>query len=174
MDPDLRRGDEYVCRVARCRGDERVCGNDKGGVCLGYYSPLLSRAKRGDPVNKKALRANARRHIITWIATVVRQRFQRCSYSFAMTAGLVTCVFPFAGASVDKSPPPVVQSTPPPPPQQGCWAFIRPMRRIIVILFTLGWWALDHPGTSCHPSAEGNLDRNKTRDSSHILPQRGT
>ena len=27
------------------------------------YSPLSSRAKRGDPVNKKALRANARRHI---------------------------------------------------------------------------------------------------------------
>ena len=51
MDPDLRRG------------DERVCGNDKSGVCSGYYSPLSSRAKRGDPVNKKALRANARRHI---------------------------------------------------------------------------------------------------------------
>ena len=41
MDPDLRRG------------DERVCGNDKSGVCSGYYSPLSSRAKRGDPVNKK-------------------------------------------------------------------------------------------------------------------------
>ena len=27
------------------------------------YSPLSSRAKRGNPVNKKALRANARRHI---------------------------------------------------------------------------------------------------------------
>ena len=27
------------------------------------YSPLSSRAKRGDPVNKKVLRANARRHI---------------------------------------------------------------------------------------------------------------
>ena len=44
----------------------RLRGNDKSGVCLGNYSPLSSRAERGDPVNKKkALRANARRHIKT-------------------------------------------------------------------------------------------------------------
>ena len=30
---------------------------------MSTYSPLSSRAERGDPVNKKALRADARRHI---------------------------------------------------------------------------------------------------------------
>ena len=32
---------------------------------------------------------------------------------------------------------------------------------------------IDHPAPLGHPSAEGNLDRNKTRDSSHILPLDG-
>ncbi len=55
----------FICnpRYEFNRPYSRLRGNDKESVGLGYYSPLSSRAKRGDPVNKKALRANARRHI---------------------------------------------------------------------------------------------------------------
>ena len=40
----------------------RAGGNDKETAELYTYSLLSSRAERGDPVNKEALRANARRH----------------------------------------------------------------------------------------------------------------
>ena len=52
---------------------------------------------------------------------------------------------------------------------RGRWAFIRPMRRIIVILSILWRWGLDHPAPTTHencifagpgighPSAEGNF-----------------
>ena len=57
---------------------------------------------------------------------------------------------------------------------RGRWAFIRPMRRIIVILPLLGG-GINHPGTSCHPSAEGNLDRDGNVPSSptegNIVPR---
>ena len=55
-----KRVRKYPLSILTCHS--RVGGNDKSGVGLGTYSPLSSRAKRGDPVNKKALRANARRH----------------------------------------------------------------------------------------------------------------
>ena len=55
-----KRVRNYPLSILTCHS--RVGGNDKSGVGLGTYSPLSSRAKRGDPVNKKALRANARRH----------------------------------------------------------------------------------------------------------------
>ena len=63
------------------------------------------RNDRGDPVNKKALRADARRHIITGLPQSYANVFN-VSRSFAMTAGLVTCVSPFAKASGDKPHPP--------------------------------------------------------------------
>ena len=91
---------------------------------------------------------------------------------------------PFANASGDKPHPPSHYVRHPPPPQQGRWAFIRPARRIIVILFTLGRWGLvtsysqlvtrdeppfakasgDEPprhADARHPSAEGNLLRSR-------------
>ena len=65
------------------------------------YSPLSSRAKRGDPVNKKALRANARRHL-TFI-------FQKCIFCdiiqdmksriFIFSSLLCLCGTNFAAAS---------------------------------------------------------------------------
>ena len=81
-----------------------------------------------------------------------------------MTAGLVTCVFPFTKASGDKSsfaeatgdkhhppshyvrhPPPMFHPRDTSRGARGRWAFIRPTRRIIVILSILGRGGLDHP-----------------------------
>ena len=61
-------------------------------MCLGYYSSLSSRAERGDPVNKKALRANARRHI----ALDCRSRTTTFSTLIVLLrndSGGVACVF---------------------------------------------------------------------------------
>ena len=76
---------------------------------------------------------------------------------------LVTRVSPFADASGDRPPRHAYL------PRKlhfrgvrGRWAFIRPMRRIIMILSTLWRWALNHPAPLGHPSAEGNLDRDGT------------
>ena len=52
---------------------------------LGTLSPLSSRAERGDPVNKKALRADARRHIITGLPQSYANVFN-VPHFFAMTA----------------------------------------------------------------------------------------
>ena len=41
--------------------------------------------------------------------------------------------------------PPSCKARHPPPPQQGRWAFIRPARRIIVTLSTLGRWGIRPP-----------------------------
>ena len=93
--------------------------------------------------------------ILHWIATVVRQRFQRCSYSFAMTRG----------ARISPTPRRAGRDT----PRRRRWAFIRPVQRIIVIISTLVRWGLDHPAPTTHencifagpgigrPSAEGNF-----------------
>ena len=66
----------------------RAGGNDKESVGLSTYSPLSSRAERGDPVNKKALRADARRHIKTGLPQSYDNVFN-VSRSFAMTRELL-------------------------------------------------------------------------------------
>ena len=87
-----------------------------------------------------------------------------------MTMVVVTrdCVSHFVKVSGDKPHPPSHYVRHPPPPHRaprkqslrgwilGRWAFIRPMRRIIVILFTLGRWALDHPALRA-PLRRGEL-----------------
>ena len=142
--------------IPACAGMTRV-------VCAWAITPLCHReeVKRlcGDPVNKKALRAFARRHIITGLPQSYANVFN-VSRSFAMTAGLVTgySYFTLRGTLRVTSPhPPSRFARHPPPPQQGRWAFVRPTRRIIVILSILGRWGLDHPGGKPAPLRRGEL-----------------
>ena len=109
-------------------------------------------------------------------------------------------VSPFAEDLGNKPHPPSRGARHPPPPHRaprkqnlrgwilGRWAFIRPMRRIIVILPLLGG-GINHPGPTTHkncifagpgighPSTEGNLDRDGNVPSSptegNIVPRWG-
>ena len=94
---------------------------------------------------------------------------------------LVTCYLchPSPRLRVISPHPPSRKARHPPPrfhPRKLClrgarggrWAFIRPMRRIIVILSTLGLWGLNHPAATRHPSAEGNFVLRREGSSSPI------
>ena len=115
---------------------------------LGIYSPLSSRAERGDPVNKKALRAFARRHT----ALDCHSRTTTFSTLFVLLRN-------DKGARISPTPRRTTCDTPPAPGAVGIhttgatnyynsfrsWAVgIRPPRRL-----------------RRHPSAEGNLLRSR-------------
>ena len=157
--PPLRRGElvtfplraEFpsIGGVARSAGVVR----EYGIRYLVTFVIARERNDRGNPVNKKGTAGIRPQTYYNWIATVVRQRFQRCSYSFAMTRGLVL------------APPPVARGATPPariPPTQTMFARgpvwgggIRPPRRL-----------------RRHPSAEGNLLRSRCGLSSPPLEGR--
>ena len=86
------------------------------------YSPLSSRAKRGDPVNKKALRANARRHIaldchsrtttFSTLVVLLRNDRELCADNiYTLTSPLYTLSIPRHGAELTQMPLAFMQLT---------------------------------------------------------------